>query len=106
MNDYKELIVKCEEWLSITKRLKADDLTQHIEMCADAIEHLVKERDELVTKLHQLEKERDMAMEDMRVSCGTCRHSYLNNASGNDCDSVGGCACNYSNWEWRGVGGG
>lgn len=50
-----ELIVKCEEWLSITKRLKANDLTEHIEKCADAIESLLAEN-------AKLKAERDAAV--------------------------------------------
>lgn len=57
MNDYKELLVKCGEWLAITKRLKTDDLTQHIEMCADAIEQLAKERDAAVVNYEEFKEE-------------------------------------------------
>lgn len=46
MHDYIELVAKCEEWIAKADNFGADDLANHISRCADAIEQLVKERDD------------------------------------------------------------
>lgn len=115
MNDYKELI----ELLAhpADGRDNADIMIS----AADAIEQLVKERDdereaadewqhryvELATKCSQLEKERDAAVKDMNTLCSTFADicSFCKNDSRNDGDVCVKCKGTdwLEFWEWRGV---
>lgn len=54
MNDYKELIAKCDEWTAKADNLGADDFANHIVRCADAIERLMKERDTAIPDLRNI----------------------------------------------------
>lgn len=94
MNDYKELIKILGGLCSV----KDYEQCEYIIEAADAIE-------ELVAKCHQLEKERDAAIRDMReyLDCGVCKYNtdeYLENGWCREC-SVG--KSTREHWEWRGV---
>ena len=93
MNDYVELIAKCDEWVAKADNLGADDLANHIARCGDAIEQLIKER--------------DAAVEDLKEGsfCMNCKHlvSTKEEKPCRHCSSLTGGG--EDNWEWRGVGG-
>lgn len=98
MNDYKELIVHCEEWLEITKRLECESLSKHIEECADAIEQLIKERDAAVADLTVFYK------------CKICKHYNEKSANYGYTEFCENCGAypwaddeEPNKWEWRGV---
>lgn len=84
MSDYKELIEK----LKISCSFLDYDCCELTSDAADALE-------ELVTKCHRLEEERDAAVDDLKEYC--------------DCDACVGThdmcdTCLFkSNWKWRGV---
>lgn len=99
MSDYEELVGDLREEAEAVKAVEWDIpicTSNHIADAADAIE-------ELVTKCHQLEKERDAAVKEIAryACCGSCRY--------NDGDKEKELCldCNWdwkhSNWEWRGV---
>lgn len=114
MNDYKELIKKlrnagggCEgikmahdaadaiEQLVIERNVL--EFQNHLERCEH--EHTKKERDELVTKCHGLEKERDAAVADLKDSdliCQFCKHV-------GDKERCKHCTPTEDRWEWSGV---
>lgn len=68
MDDYKELIAALREEAEAVQAIEWEIpicTSNHIAEAADAIEQLAKERDELVTKCHGLEKERGAAVADL-----------------------------------------
>lgn len=102
MNDYKELVFNLM-FLAKYCHSEYNDLCvdDELKKAADAIEQLVKERDELTTKCCRLEQERDAAVADLKEAilgdvgeCFACKHR---NDVGCGAYSDGEC------WEWRGV---
>lgn len=97
MNDYKELIAK----LTAAANRNSNSLNTRdaCRKAADTIEQLVKELDELVTKCHRLEKERDAAVDDLRISCDceSCKWFI-----GGDCTDLEHEECHGEHWKWRG----
>lgn len=85
MNDYKELIAKCNYWINLGDEMgKKLAITKFMEECRDAIEQLVKER--------------DAAMADITHNCKSCMKKCvisdaLNRLHNGECDE----------WVWRGV---
>lgn len=78
MNDYKELVAKCEEWIAKADNFGADDLANHISRCADAIEQLVKERDaEPVRHGHWVAYEDETMICATEFVCSACRESFV-----------------------------
>jgi hypothetical protein len=74
----------------------------YIEQLEAANNELLTKVEQLETKCHQLERERDAALNDVSLfpECGTCKYDPRKKGYiPNDCDDcVGHC-----NWVWRGV---
>lgn len=103
LSNATELVVKCEEWIAITKLLKANDLTEHIEKCADAIEQFAKDIDVLTKENEKLKAERDAAVADLKsiAPCQKCKHFGVNQMT---CDALEKCLYGEEQaWAWRGV---
>ena len=65
---------------------------------------LERERDELLQKNQQLERERDAAVEEIFKTCSNCKHEKLGYGVGpcppvEEYIKISDC----SNWQWRGV---
>lgn len=73
------------------------------ELCGDALIYI----EQLETKCHQLERERDAAVEDIPRACGYCKWFEINRGGNmTECHNPNGCR-NISGvntgFEWRGV---
>ena len=106
MNDYKELIEL------LAHPTDGRDSADIMIAAADAIEQLVKERDELYMEvmdctkkigckaIEQVKKERDAAVKDLQEWCDELCYCEV-------CKHNGKCSkefCKFANnWEWRGV---
>ena len=104
MNDYKELLAELRKC-----KYCARDIAKY---ASDAIEQLVKERDELYMEvmdctkkigckaIEQVKKERDAAVKDLQEWCDELCYCEV-------CKHNGKCSkefCKFANnWEWRGV---
>lgn len=111
MNDYVELIEKCNEWISKADNLGADDLANHIYSCSDAIDQLVSDY-EILAKMYAKAnedlcvrtKERDTIYADMKTMCTTVSSicDFCKNNGEKICEE---CICTdwFEFWEWRGV---
>ena len=76
-------------------------------LAADAlalIQQLQAENAEKDTRIHQLEAERDEAVDLVRKGCFSCKHegNEIWEEPCNSCRRTGGCE-NADLWEWRGV---
>lgn len=108
MSDYKELIEDLRLGADILDKkgillFGGEDMTR----IADAIEQLAKERDltlqshaEMCERAEQLEKERDAAVADLRISsdCEFCKWLI-----GGDCTDLAHDECHGEHWKWRGL---
>lgn len=97
MIDYKGMI---ESLRICVKNRRAMDALCNAEFAADAIEQLVRERDELVTKCHRLEKERDAAVSNLRKYCDCIFCKWFIDG---DCTDLKHEKCYGEHWEWGGV---
>lgn len=72
MNDYKELIAKCDYWIELGREIGRDfEITKFMEACRDAIEQLVKERDDEPARHWHWERIKYTFVDCMRCSaCG------------------------------------
>lgn len=84
MNDYKELIAKLTE--AANRNSNSLNTRDACRKAADTIEQLVKER--------------DAAVDDLRISCDCDFCKWL---IGGDCTDLEHEECHGEHWEWRGI---
>lgn len=73
-----------------------EEIQQRLNEIADAFE-------QLVTKCHTLERERDAAVSDIPERCATCKHAGLKKTD-SPCDRCFKYGTGKrSHWKWRGV---
>ncbi len=62
-------------------KMHADALA-YIQQLESANTELLTKVEQLETKCHQLERERDAAVADLHKTCATCKHYYYNLTTG------------------------
>lgn len=78
-----------------------EQIIQQLETTLDG--ELQQEIDKLESRLAQVERERDAAVQDVWKSCEYCKHSYMNNSDVDICPHAEYCSPTNDKWEWRGV---
>lgn len=78
-----------------------DNALAYIQQLESANAELLTKVEQLTAKCHQLERERDAAVDYLAMTkdCKTCKH-FSHAASEEPCRS---CGVRQANWEWRGV---
>ena len=96
--------VMCADALALIQQLETDKqqlegLLTHMNQLRDAAAGRALKMEE---RVHQLEAERDAAVEDMHGRCPSCKH-YDKDPKEEPCASCSSGYGNMDNWQWRGV---
>ena len=98
--DLQEYIQQLE-----SDKQQLEGMLAHMNQLRDAAARRALQMEE---RVHQLEAERDAAINDIMHTCATCKHYFFNKDDGSDCeydclDGPDGCHNGNTRWEWCGV---